>query len=129
MRHYSPRTEEAYVAWIRRYIHHHGRRHPVQLGRDHVRGFLSSLAVNGRVSASTQNQALAALLFLYREVLGDPIGRLEGVARAKRPLRLPTVLSRSEVRGVLRELRAPRACWVCSSTAPGCGSPKRFGSG
>ena len=101
-RHYSRRTEESYVGWIRRYFH--GRRHPSDLGVEHMKGFLSSLATQGHVAASTQNQALAALLFLYREVLLLPIDQVESVVRAKGPVRLPTVLTREEVRRVIAEL-------------------------
>lgn len=102
--HYSLRTEEAYVAWVRRYVHFHGRRHPAELGAAEVGGFLRDLAVRRRVSASTQNQALAALAFLYRHVLGTPLAALEGVPRARRPERVPCVLTRDEVRAVLGEL-------------------------
>jgi integron integrase len=104
LRHYSPRTEDAYVGWIRRYISFHAKRHPTELGAAEVTGFLSSLAVEGKVSASTQNQALAALLFLYGEVLGKELPWLPDVVRAARPERLPAVLSR-EVRAVLLALR------------------------
>ena len=103
-RHYSRRTEEAYVGWIKRYIVFHGRRHPSQLDLVHLRSFLSALATRGSVSASTQNQALAALVFLYRDVLLLPIGDVEDVVRAKRPVRLPVVLTRDEVRRILVEL-------------------------
>ncbi len=103
--HYSPRTEEAYVAWIKRYIFFHGKRHPSDMGADEVTRFLSSLALDGRVAASTQNQALSALLFLYREVLQQDLPWLEGVVRAKRPLRLPVVLTREEVQAVMTHLR------------------------
>jgi integron integrase len=106
-KHYSPRTEDAYVAWIRRFIRFHGLRHPRDLGEAEINAFLSHLAVAGRVSASTQGQALAALLFLYRDVLGRPLARLEGVVRARRPLRLPIVLTREEVRAVLERLEGP----------------------
>ena len=102
--HYSPRTEEAYLAWIRRYIHFHGRRHPSELGAADVRAFLSALAVRGQVSASTQNQALSAVTFLYKEVLRTSIPAVDGVVRAKRPARLPVVLTRNEVDAVLAEL-------------------------
>jgi site-specific recombinase XerD len=98
VRHYSLRTEEAYVHWIRRFILFHGKRHPAQMGAPEVARFLSHLAVRARVSASTQNQALSALLFLYREVLGRDLGLVEGVVRAKGPSRLPVVLTREEVR-------------------------------
>jgi integrase len=104
LRHYSRRTEAAYVAWIRRYIFFHGKRHPAELGAPEVTRFLSSLAVDGRVAASTQNQALGALLFLYRDVLEVDRPWLDGVVRAKRPERLPVVLTREEVAAVLRPL-------------------------
>ena len=103
-RHYSRRTEKAYVGWIRHYILFHGRRHPREMGAEERSRFLSSLAVDAKVSASTQNQALAALLFLYREVLGQEVPWLQGVVRAKQPRRLPVVLTRDEVRAVLNEL-------------------------
>jgi len=90
MRHYSPRTEQAYVHWIRRYIFFHKVRHPAEMGTREINAFLSHLAVTERVSASTQTQALSALVFLYRHVLGQDIGLLEGVVRAKRPGRVPT---------------------------------------
>lgn len=103
-RHYSRRTEKAYLAWIRRYILFHGKRHPAGMGADEVTAFLTSLAVKGAVAASTQNQALSALLFLYREVLGQPLPWLDGVVRARRPARVPLVLGRDEVRAVLEQL-------------------------
>ncbi|MFA5137906.1 MAG: integron integrase [Elusimicrobiota bacterium] len=99
--HYSPRTLETYVGWTRRFIEHHGGRRPEDLGEPELAAFLSSLATEGRVSASTQNQALNAVLFLYKHVLGKDLGPVEDVVRAKRPQRLPVVLSRDEVRGVL----------------------------
>jgi len=100
-RHYSLRTEEAYVGWIRRFIFFHNKRHPIEMGEPEINSFLSHLAVKDRVSASTQNQALSALLFLYRHVLEKPFPTLENVVRAKRPIRLPTVLTRDEVRRIL----------------------------
>jgi integron integrase len=103
-RHYSPRTVDAYVTWVRRYVIFAGRRHPRELGPEVVQRFLSALAVRGRVSASTQNQALAALAFLYRDLLGTPLGTIENVVRAKRPVRIPAVLDRQEVRAVLAQL-------------------------
>jgi integron integrase len=102
--HYSRRTENAYVYWVRRFVVHHGRRHPDQMGADEVRAFLSHLAVNERVTASTQNQALCALVFLYRHVLGKEPGPIEGIERAKGPKRLPVVLTRNEVRAVLGQM-------------------------
>src|SRR5229473_8195700 len=104
-RHYSRRTEEAYFAWIRRYIFFHGKRHPAEMGAPELTRYLSSLAVEGNVAASTQNQALSALLFLYREVLEQEVPWLDDVVRARRPVRLPVVLTRDEVRAVLRQLR------------------------
>jgi len=103
-RHYSPRTEEAYAGWVRRYVRFHGTRHPAELGPGAVIDFLSHLATRRGVSASTQNQALAALLFLYRDVLASPLAPLDGVVRARRPHRVPVVLTRDEVRAVLSQL-------------------------
>ena len=106
VRHRSPRTEAAYVAWVRRYVRFHAGAHPAAVGAPGVARFLSALAHRG-VSASTQNQALAALLFLYREVLGEPLPPVEGVVRAQRPHRVPVVLTRGEVRAVLAQLTGP----------------------
>jgi integron integrase len=104
-KHYSPRTEKAYVYWVERYVRFHGVRHPAELGAADLTRFLGSLAQGCRVSASTQNQALAALLFLYREVLGLRVGWLATLVRAQGPRRLPCVLTRAEVRAVLGRLR------------------------
>ena len=104
LRHLSPRTEQAYLRWMRRFFAFHRGRHPADLGAEHVTAFLSSLATAGRVSAATQNQALAALLFLYRDVLGRDLPWLEDLVRAHSPPRLPVVLSRDEVRAVLSHL-------------------------
>jgi len=103
-RQFSPRTETAYVSWIRRFIHFHGVRHPRELGEAHVRQYIDSLANEGRVAASTQNQALAAILFLYRHVLGTDMPWLDHIQRARRPKRLPIVLTREEVDRVLGRL-------------------------
>ena len=103
-KHYSLRTEEAYVGWIRRFIIFHGKRHPRELGEKEINVFLSSLAVRDGVSASTQNQALCAILFLYREILRVDDPNLEGAIRARRPHRLPTVMTRAEVKHILRLL-------------------------
>lgn len=105
LRHLSPRTEDAYFGWMRRYYEFHGRRDPAQLGAEHVIAFLNSLATLRNVSASTQNQALAALLFLYREVLNIELPWLGDLVCAKSPERLPVVLSREEVRAVLVKMR------------------------
>ena len=118
-RHYSIRTEQAYVEWVRRFILFHGKRQPKDMGNHEVGAFLSHLATHGRVSASTQNQALNAIIFLYRAVLGRELGQLEGVVRAKKPRRLPVVLSRSEVASVLQHLEGDR--WLMGSLLYGCG--------
>lgn len=102
-RHYSPRTEAAYVNWIKRFVEHTGRRHPRELGEAEVTAFLTHLAERDGVRATTQNQAAAALLFLYEHVLGRRL-RLQGVVRAKVPERMPVVLTRAEVRQVLNRL-------------------------
>lgn len=104
-RHYSIRTEDAYVGWIRRFIFFHGRKHPSAMGAEEVNTFLSNLAVNGRVSASTQGQALSSLLFLYRHVLNESLPWLGEIVRARKPKRLPVVLDRSEVARVLAGLQ------------------------
>jgi integron integrase len=119
MRHYSVRTEEAYVSWIKRFILFHGKRHPLEMGADEITRFLSALAVQGHVSASTQNQALCALVFLYRHVLGPKLGWLEDIVRAKRPQRLPTVLTRSEVKALWGALEGVH--WIMASLLCGAG--------
>ncbi len=97
LRHYSPRTEEVYLRWVRRFVEHHGRRHPRELGERAIEEFLSALAVRGKVAAGTQNQALAAILFMYRDVLGVPMALGRDVARARRPKRVPVVMTPDEV--------------------------------
>lgn len=104
LRHFSLRTEAVYLAWVRRYVRYHRLRHPRELGSAEVRAFLAWLAEAGRLSASSVNQALAALLFLYGEVLRQPLEALGPLPRAKQPERLPVVLTREEVRRVLAEL-------------------------
>src|SRR2546425_1417097 len=104
LRHYSRHTEEAYVAWVRRFVRFAGLRHPALLGEAEVERFLSSLAELG-VSATTQNQAASALRFLYEEVLGRPFARPAGIVHAKEPGRVPVVLTREEVRAVLDRMR------------------------
>jgi integron integrase len=103
-KHYSIRTEQAYLDWVRRFVVFHGRRHPRELGHGHVEAFLTHLAVEGNVAAATQNQAKSALLFLYKEVLGAELPWLDGVESAKRPRRLPVVLTPEEVAAVLRRV-------------------------
>lgn len=111
LRHYSPRTEEAYVGWIRRFIIFHGKRHPGEMGEAEANALLSDLAVTRKVSASTQIQALCALMFLYKEVLGQKTDWIELTVRAQRPKRLPVVLTRDEVRTILAEMRGvPGLC-------------------
>jgi integrase len=104
LRHYSWRTEAAYAAWVVRFIRFHRLRHPLEMGAAEINAFLTHLAVAGRVSASTQNQAFSALLFLYQKVLEVGPGRIAGVIRAKRPKRLPVVLTREEVRRTLDQM-------------------------
>ena len=104
VKHYSIRTEKRYVDWIRRYILFHNKRHPADMGASEVEAFLTHLAVAGQVSASTQNQALAAILFLYKDVLSVELPWLDGVTRAKKSPRLPVVLTESEVRVLLAQL-------------------------
>ena len=118
-RHYSRRTEVAYVTWIRRYIVFHRKAHPSTLGAPEICAFLTWLATKRQVSASTQNQALAALLFLYEHVLQMPIGQVEHVVRAKQPLRLPVVLSREEVAVVLSHLEG--TMWIIGMLLYGSG--------
>jgi integron integrase len=119
LRHRSPRTESAYVHWIRRFVLFHGKRHPVELGEREVEAFLTQLAVEGRVSASTQNQAMNAIVFLYREVLGRELGDFSQRVRASQPQRLPAVLTRAEVRALLGELRGVE--WIVASLLYGAG--------
>jgi integron integrase len=104
-RRYSRRTEQAYVDWVRRFILFHGKRHPRELGEEHIVEFLSHLAEKRNVSPSTQNQAFCALLFLYQQFLGKKLGQLDRTLRATKPARLPVVLSRDEVRTLLAHIR------------------------
>ncbi|PKO46897.1 MAG: integron integrase [Betaproteobacteria bacterium HGW-Betaproteobacteria-22] len=119
VKHYSRRTEQAYVDWIKRYILHHGKRHPKEMGSEQVEGFLSFLAVSRNVSASTQNQAKSALLFLYKEVLGIELPWLDNVTQAKTPKRLPVVLTQAEVQSVLSRLDG--TMWLIASLLYGSG--------
>src|SRR5215213_4004738 len=118
-RHYSIRTEEAYLRWIREYILFFEKRHPAELEAADVSAFVSHLAVERKVAASTQTQALSALLFLYREVLALPIGWVDDVERAKKPKRLPVVFTREEARAVLGHLR--EEAWLMASLLYGSG--------
>ena len=108
-RHYSSRTEETYVHWVKRFIYFSGRRHPRELGAPEVTAFLNYLAREREVAAATQNQALSALLFLYKEVLGQPLPWLEDLDRAKRPARLPSVLTRDEVQRLLGQMQGVKS--------------------
>jgi integron integrase len=105
LRHYSPRTEEAYVAWVVRFVRFHDRRHPAELGREAIQRFLTHLAVDRRVAPSTLSQALAAILFLYREVIRRPVEQLGPIPRPRAPVRLPVVLTETEVAAVLARMR------------------------
>jgi integron integrase len=118
-RHYSLRTEQAYCLWVRRFIYFHDRRHPATLAEPEINAFLTHLAVTEQVSASTQTQALSALLFLYRNVLGQPVGELGELIRAKESKHLPVVLTRDEVRVVLAQLEGDR--WLMASLMYGAG--------
>ncbi len=111
-KHYSLRTEQAYLHWIKRFIYFHDKRHPREMGAAEVERFLSSLAVDDHASASTQNQALAALLFLYREVLNVELPWLDGLTRAKQRERIPVVLTQDEVRRVFQHLEGTHLLMV-----------------
>ena len=118
-RHYSRRTEQAYCLWVRRFIRFHGMRHPGEMGEREINEFLTHLAVEQHVSSSTQTQALSALLFLYRYVLGREVGDLGGVVRARKPQRVPVVMTRGEVQAVLAELEGDR--WLMAALMYGAG--------
>ena len=118
-RHYSLRTEEAYVRWVKRFILFHDKRHPRDMGLQEVQQFLTHLAVEGHVAASTQSQALSALLFLYQQVLKQDIGWIEEVVRAKQPQRMPVVLTPDEVAAVLRQLGGTP--WIMATLLYGAG--------
>jgi site-specific recombinase XerD len=112
-RHYSRRTEQTYCLWVKRFIFFHNVRHPAEMGQPEINTFLTHLAVQEKVSTSTQNQALSALLFLYRHVLGREIGDLGDIIRARKPKRLPVVMTREEVRAVLGNLEGDR--WLMAT--------------
>lgn len=113
------RTEEAYVGWVRRFILANGKRHPRDMGVREVEAFLTTLATHDHVAASTQNQALSALLFLYREVLGQELPWMENIRRAKKPERLPTVLTRDEVTALLAQMSG--ITWLMAALLYGAG--------
>ncbi len=119
VKHYSIRTEQVYVDWIKRFIWFHDKRHPRDMGAQEVEAFLTHLAVKGKVSASTQNQAKSALLFLYREVLEQVLPWLDKVTQAKAPTRLPVVLTVAEVQAVLKRLSGTH--WLIASLLYGAG--------
>ena len=118
-RHYSLRTEETYLGWVKRFILFHGKRHPRDMGALEVQQFLVHLALEGHVAASTQSQALSAILFLYQQVLKHDIGWLHDVVRAKQPQRLPVILTRDEVAAVLRHLSGTP--WIMATLLYGAG--------
>ena len=118
-KHYSLRTEQSYVDWIKRFILFHGKRHPAEMGQVEVTAFLTYLAVQRNVAASTQNQALSAILFLYRNVLEQELEWVEGFERAKRPARLPVVLTVDEARAVLGQLEGTK--WLMGGLLYGAG--------
>jgi integrase len=118
VKHYSPRTEENYVQWIRRFILFHNKRHPSEMGDVEITAFLNHLAVNGKVSASTQNQALCALILLYKQVLNREVGELK-LKWAKKPKRLPVVLTKEEARQLLDQLNGTH--WLMANLLYGSG--------
>ena len=119
LKHYSIRTEQSYLDWIKRYIIFHDKQHPASLGAAEVEAFLTHLAVERRVAASTQNQAKSALLFLYRDVLNNELPWLDNVEKAKAPQRLPVVLTRAEVQALLSQLEG--VDWLMASLLYGAG--------
>ena len=118
-RHYSESTDKTYRHWVKRYLAFNDMRHPAEMGAVEINAFLTHMATDERVSASTQNQALSAILFLYRRVLGTEVGDLGEVVRARKPLRLPVVMTREEVRNVLSHLQGDR--WLMASLLYGAG--------
>jgi site-specific recombinase XerD len=117
--HYALRTEQTYVHWVKRFIVFHGKRHPATMGEAEVTAFLNHLAATRNVAAATQNQALNAILFLYREVLDSALGWIENIDRAKKPVRLPVVLSAVEVDALLSWLEGAK--WLMASLLYGSG--------
>lgn len=119
VRHYSNRTADTYCSWVKRFVHFHNLRHPKEMGEPEINAFLTHLAVEEKVSSSTQNQALSALLFLYRYVIGKEVGDLGNVIRARKPVRLPVVLTRDEVKALLAQLAGEQ--WLMASLMYGAG--------
>jgi integron integrase len=119
LKHYSFKTEQSYVQWVKRYILFHNKRHPKDMGEEEITRFLSQLAIENEVSASTQNQALSAIIFLYRHVLNKNLGEFRNMVWAKRPKRLPVVLTRSEVKMILDNI--PGVSWLIASLLYGSG--------
>jgi len=118
-RHYSRRTEQTYCCWVKRFVYFHNVRHPKEMAEPEINAFLTHLAVKEHVSASTQNQALCALLFLYRHVLGREIGELGEVIRARKPRRLPVVMTHEEAMAVIGQLKGDK--WLMASLLYGSG--------
>ncbi len=118
-KHYSIRTEQSYVDWIKRYIYFHNKQHPKDMGEAHISNFLTHLAVDKKVASSTQNQALCALVFLYREVIKKDIGEFENLIRAKKPHKLPVVFTREEVKQLLLQLSGVN--WLMGQLIYGAG--------
>jgi integron integrase len=119
LKHYSIRTEETYLNWIRRYILFHKKRHPAEMGEEEISAFLTHLAVKEKVAAATQNQALNAIVFLYREVVKRDLGEIRDITWAKRPTRLPVVFTKEEARRVLDQLEGVN--WLMASLLYGAG--------
>ena len=119
VKHYSIRTEESYLRWIQYFLRFHHNQNPIRMGKMETSNFLTHLAVQKRVAASTQNQALSALLFLYKEVLQQPLDWLENVQRAKRPERIPIVFSRGEVKTILQQMKGTK--WIMANLLYGSG--------
>lgn len=119
VRHYSYRTEQTYIGWIKRFILFHNKSHPRTMGAKEVQQFLNYLAVKRKVSSATQNQALNALVFMYRHVLNQPFGELDGLIYAKRKINIPTVLSQQEVKAILSQLAGTQ--WLLVSLMYGSG--------
>jgi integrase len=118
-KHYSIRTEETYVGWVRKFILFHGKKHPKDMGEKEISAFLTHLAVNRNVAASTQNQAFNALLFLYRNVLGIEFGELKNVQRAKKPRKLPVVFTMDEILQIINQLEGYK--WIMAQLMYGAG--------